>query len=349
MLLHWIQTRYVIIRNIYSLYDPSYVAFCPYSNTRRPTEIYKCAHWFVNDLVLSYRKLQPNTVPEIIHHNIDPRIGAEAVSKMISCNQNELDLATLANNYYPSGLIHNRDQTSFIKCQERRFGMSISLHAENAIKYVENKMLFNITRAKAIIHSCLPFLVEKCKKSKIVVQKFIRMTMDMAKLLLHGNQNLKLIHLVRDPRAMLDSQVRKRDSGAHILSTFKGRAHYMCQQMLSDLQLAKELKRVYPDQIYTVRYEDMIDVNKTTIKNIFQFIDIPFSKNDDVYVKQTSRQSSSKNSTHLIVPWQKHISLQNLNIVNSFCSPLYKELGYNYKIWNAHEDQKTWTIVWCSN
>lgn len=285
--------------------------------------------YFLVDFIRFFsRQLKPNTDVKVVHHNVDPSIGSEAARKMIYCKHQELDIATLANHYFPYNDPVNRDLRPFFVCQEKLYGHRTTLHPFSALRYVENSMLRNVSRAKKIIQKCLPLLTEKCEKAQIVIEKYIRMTMEMAKHLLENTSNLKIIHLIRDPRAMLDSQARKKDSGAQKISVFNGRAQYMCGQMAKDYSLAKELKKQYPGQIYTLRYENMVDTPVETAKHVFDFLDIPFTDRDKSYVEKYSRPPVVINGSVPLSSWRKYIKPQFLDIVDRYCASLYKEFGY---------------------
>ena len=62
-------------------------------------------------------------------------------------------------------------------------------------------------------------------------------------------KNLKIIHIVRDPRGSLDSMER---TGVHPLFT-----EYYCPAILDDLTQVSELQKEHPAAFLTVRYEDL--------------------------------------------------------------------------------------------
>ncbi|XP_045206560.2 carbohydrate sulfotransferase 3-like [Mercenaria mercenaria] len=341
IILAYMHTGSTYIGSIFQHHKESFYEFENLRSLMYSTRAGKVIH-FLNG---TSQRLQPHPDVLNVHHNVHPVVGAEAVRKMITCNHQDLDLATLANHYFPIRNPVNRHLAPFLNCQEKLYGKRTVLYAVSALKYVDNKMLKNTTRAMEIVRTCLPLLTNRCKQSKIVVEKFIRMTMEMVKHLFQSFRNLKIIHLFRDPRAMLDSQVRKGDSKAHILSTFKGRVKYMCQQMSKDRTIAKELDLMYPGQIYTLRYEDMVDLPLDTIRKVFNFIDVPFTKTDELFVKSLSRK---KNTADLRKPpplsaWRKHITAQSLSVTDEYCSSLYKEFGY-IKLKNLTAVKDPWQI-----
>ncbi|XP_053400390.1 carbohydrate sulfotransferase 3-like [Mercenaria mercenaria] len=319
IILAYMHTGSTYIGSIFQHHKGSFYEFENLRSHMYSTRAGKVIH-FLNG---TSQRLQPHPDVLNVHHNVHPVVGAEAVRKMITCNHQDLDLATLANHYFPIRHPVNRHLVPFLTCQEKLYGKRTALYSVSALKYVDNKMLKNTPHAMEIVRTCLPLLTNRCKRSKIVVEKFIRMTMEMVKDLFQSFRNLKIIHLFRDPRAMLDSQARNGDSNANVLSTFKGRAKYICQQMSTDRTIAKELDIMYPGQIYTLRYEDMVDLPLDTIRKVFNFIDVPFTKTDELFVKSLSRKKPAPLSA-----WRKHMTAQSLSIIDEYCSSLYKELGY---------------------
>lgn len=180
---------------------------------------------------------------------------------------------------------------------------------------------------KSEVESCLPRLTSKCKHAHIRLTKFIRMTMEMTEEVLTKFDNIRIIHLLRDPRAMMDSQLRKKDMQVTSFPVFKSRTHYMCSRMRMDLIIAGKLKRIFPGRIFTLRYEDLVDEPLHTGQRIFNFIKVPFTHRDENFIVSTSIEAS-KNSTYKANVWRDHISQKHLTTVNTYCSELSRRLGY---------------------
>lgn len=137
-----------------------------------------------------------------------------------------------------------------------------------------------------------------------------------------SRQEVKVIHLFRDPRAMMDSQVRKNDVNVQHFPTFVNRTQYMCQKMLSDFEVAEQLKLSYPDKIFTIRYETLVDTSTETVRKLFSFLGIPFLENDDSFVRMTSIRNRR------FPTWRRHISQGRLEVINTYCHQLYEKFGY---------------------
>ena len=68
-----------------------------------------------------------------------------------------------------------------------------------------------IVREKA--KPCEQMLGEFCKKADFRATKTVRATMDVVETLLERNPNLRVIHLIRDPRAVMVSRSEFYDTG----------------------------------------------------------------------------------------------------------------------------------------
>ncbi|XP_045202965.2 uncharacterized protein LOC123556378 [Mercenaria mercenaria] len=308
---------------------------------------------------------------------IDANVGAEAVYNTVTCNHQNLDIATLSTSYLGVEASDNRDIKDYFRCQgirpftrtastrDRRkyrpnvneVGHSQTGRNMSKLNHVnfpnERRPVFInrqhwskrqadiINRARNLrlsqtlqnpvveknIQSCLPRLIDRCRNATTRLTKYIRMTMEMVEGLLDKVGNLRVIHLLRDPRAMMDSQLRKNDMNVKSFPVFQRRTRYMCTRMNMDLDIAEKLKKSYPGQIFTLRYEDLVDDPLKTSQKLFNFIDIPFTSADKKFITSTSIETV-KDSKYRASVWRSHITSEHLNVVNRYCYKLYNTLGY---------------------
>ena len=85
-------------------------------------------------------------------------------------------------------------------------------------------------------HSYFPF---RCKSSQAVVQKVVRMSMAEADLLLSRDPDVKIIHLLRDPRGSLLS--RMHFSGYKGTGEMHSNHTYLCRRLMDDLKTSKNI------------------------------------------------------------------------------------------------------------
>lgn len=117
---------------------------------------------------------------------------------------------------------------------------------------------------------CLKKAEPSCKSAKHRVVKLLRMTLDNLETLLLRNDHLKVIHLFRDPRGILNSQLHtswfpvEGDNEESVTKNIK----VMCERLLLDLQTGKQLQMDFPDRVKLVQYERFAKFNRCSRKSV---------------------------------------------------------------------------------
>lgn len=180
---------------------------------------------------------------------------------------------------------------------------------------------------RPMIEKCLPRLIEKCGNASLRSIKFIRMSMEVAGQLLKIFPDIKIIHLTRDPRAMLDSQVRKNDMGSRYFDSFVQNTNAMCMRMKHDLDLLHTLKKYHPLAFYSMQYENFVQSPITATGKLLDFLGLTFTDKMKNYVASKTILAE-KNSTERAAVWRHHISAQHLKVLDANCDQVYTDLGY---------------------
>jgi len=119
---------------------------------------------------------------------------------------------------------------------------------------------------------CLVPLIEKCRRSEVVAVKVIRFHMGYVDKLLSDDPDLRLIHVVRDPRGLLESWRKffdERSGRRTPMMDMRLNAKIMCRRMLTDCHVRRRLELKYPGRILLVRYEDLVTDTDTVIGDIY--------------------------------------------------------------------------------
>lgn len=169
-----------------------------------------------------------------------------------------------------------------------------------------------------------------CAGATSRVTKVARISMSLAPNLLDTLPNLKIVHLLRDPRGVIMSRLAL-GSRMNITAT----AESLCLAMESNYLEASRLTSSYSGRIYQVYYEDLATNPMETFKKMYDFIGYSFNKDDDATILEKTQAKTlgksrtfSKNSTVTASKWREKISMEQLHRINAMCSSLYRVLGY---------------------
>lgn len=151
------------------------------------------------------------------------------INSYFDCDFARLDFGTLVHGFQTFGNKTNK----FIKCYVNKTGQKI--------------------QKKLAAQICGVQLQDSCQRSKFRTIKTIRIPMMHVETLLQRYPNLKVIHLVRDPRA----QVNSIDLLAKTTKYNKGFARQKCTAMNKDFYFSEQYRSRYPGRIMRLYYEDL--------------------------------------------------------------------------------------------
>ncbi|XP_053645441.2 carbohydrate sulfotransferase 5-like [Cherax quadricarinatus] len=154
-----------------------------------------------------------------------------------------------------------------------------------------------------------------------------------------------VVHLVRDPRALLASRysLEKHTEMLQENATFfthqeKNPAD-VCRRYRQDLSSARFLHRHYPHRYILIRYEDVALDPSRYVRSIYNFTELPYTKvvahnvatltlgmYDDAF--QSHPYSTNKNSTEVVYRWRTSLPYSEMEKIQAECHDVLQAYGY---------------------
>ncbi|XP_043219250.1 carbohydrate sulfotransferase 1-like [Amphibalanus amphitrite] len=186
------------------------------------------------------------------------------------------------------------------------------------------------------------FLVAECRQRHLLA-KVIRASGGTLRRLLEKQPRLKVIHLVRDPRATVSSrsEVGAKDSAA-----------LYCAEIRQHLNVTGPLAASDPRRYALVRYEDLADrsTQRSKLRRLYHFMDLPMPEDAlDQYIashyqpidksrlrRRPQRKAkkdnfdTKKRSDFNPNSWKDKLSDERLREIEFECGDVMKRFGYEF-------------------
>ena len=180
------------------------------------------------------------------------------------------------------------------------------------------------------------FLKSKCEQSKLIIMKTIRLPIKAISQFLEDIPGLKIIHLIRDPRATLMSQ--SIFGFCSVLNGgFYGCANRLCTKLENDILQTERLSRKYPNRIKTVFYEDMAARPIQTSKDVYHFLNRNLTQHAKKYIfnitlagnlENCNICTTRPNSSQHINSWKMKMKDYNLRTIEERCNYVIQRFNY---------------------
>lgn len=195
---------------------------------------------------------------------------------------------------------------------------------------------------KPSFRACIGMIERICLKSKYRVIKTIRADMKLGNKILTDLDASKVIHLVRDPRATLESKSHRAVCPKGLETCIEQH----CTTVREDTAVKQNLTLKFPARIQTVRYEDIATQPVETTRAMYEFIGMPFtafiakyvynitlgedkSGCDVCKVRWQIGKSNSSSETH-VDAWKQKMSPVYINKTQELCGDIIKQYRYEY-------------------
>ena len=175
-----------------------------------------------------------------------------------------------------------------------------------------------------LLKHCFDDLEHSCRNSKAKVTKVLRLSMRLIPKLLSEIPSLKILLLVRDPRAIMNSRlitdwfpICEKDW----FTVFEN-AHSLCKKMEGDIYVLYRIKNLFPGRLLIHRLEDVVRDSPGLFTGIFNFMNLRKMETEMEKIKQ---KYVNKNYEGFIGKWKTMLKDKFKNLVDESC---YKVLRY---------------------
>ncbi|XP_041453983.1 carbohydrate sulfotransferase 1-like [Lytechinus variegatus] len=154
--------------------------------------------------------------------------------------------------------------------------------------------------------------------------------------------NLKIIHLLRDPRGTLSSRSKENHTSTKELSlgnTLTHDATYICRRMKRNFNFVQKNPELLRDRYLRIRYEDIATDPEGWTRDLYKFAgigDVPGNVYD--WIQQNTHESTSedardiysthRNSSANAQAWRHHVTFPVVSEIQNHCGGVMEEAGY---------------------
>lgn len=167
----------------------------------------------------------------------------------------------------------------------------------------------------------------KCEHAKHRVSKVLRLSTDLLGDLLKKRNNLKVLHLFRDPRAIINSRIHTNWYRRLTNTNVADNAKSLCKKMLFDFRMGKALLKIYPDRFKFIFYEDLNKNPLDKVKIIYKYMGMSLNESKYQHIMNPSLFSTKNNTAFW---WRYSLSWDLVQIIDNVCKNVNSELGYNH-------------------
>ena len=164
--------------------------------------------------------------------------------------------------------------------------------------------------------------------------------MESVDAMLQMTPDMHVIYFMRDPRSIVTSRMeRQRRQNLAFSGSMNNpvlEAKYLCEKMMNDYKIYKQLDKKYPGAIKFIRYEDLVNDRYRTVEDVYRYLDIEIHQSVYEWIednlnntKNGGHQSTRRaNSTASLDKWQRVNSVEVQQGMTRNCEQLLTTLGY---------------------
>ena len=256
-----------------------------------------------------------------------PRSGSSFLGDLLSAGETALYLFEPFKVLIPGSVEKQLD--------ENMDGTVLQLQVKNYLEgmYDCDPMLLKVTSNKTLIRGGyfgLRKMGEDCLSSNPKVVKSIRIH-SLALISWIHETNIKVVHLVRDPRGMVRSMTSLKDSFNNAEW-----GNYLAPNICRDFREDMGLEQALGPRYIRIRYEDVVENAEKVIKKLYDQLNIPFTDHVREFIyKQThaeegtnKRFETSRDEKFRHDVWKENLDMDQIKDIEGECKEVMEILNY---------------------
>lgn len=162
------------------------------------------------------------------------------------------------------------------------------------------------------------------------VTKVVRLSLDNTETLLRENTRLKVVHLFRDPRGIINSEIKTKwfPFSGKKEEAVKNNSIALCDRLLNDIKAGKQLIETFPDRVLIIQYEEFCDT-VSLARYLYDFVGMTFTEEHKKFANTSDTLSATaKTDGYHPFAFRDSLPWQTVRTIDSVCQEVYRELGY---------------------
>lgn len=220
---------------------------------------------------------------------------------------------------------------TILKCDYHNLDEYLKFAYVNHDMFMRNTRLWSMCSAMPRTKCYNPdTLARLCSLFPVHVMKVVRARLELLAPLLR-DPTVKLVWLVRDPRAVMSSRASSVTWCDTLACKDPG---YLCSDLLLDYRTYRLLQEERPDQVLLVRYEDLARDPYDKSREVLEFAGLTFHKRVREYLDDhlTSDEDEPWSTRHdpktRVGRWMKLMKFDDVVKTQYHCKAIMKNLGY---------------------
>lgn len=237
-------------------------------------------------------------------------------------------------------------QTESVKLIENIFQCRLPAHylahinglGETKYKFItRNSRLWNAChhnqQNESLLCTNADFISRLCSHFPVHLMKLVRLPVSLIGPLLQQLQPLKVVFLVRDPRAIMASRANL----TWCSHPSCNRIEQVCRDIEQDISSFQSLQKSFPpDRLHMIRFEDFVaDAENESLK-LFTFIGLQMAPSVKMFLRTHTRSSDQKDpystkrdSKSIPFEWRHRLASSEVSRISKHCAKVLDLLNYS--------------------